>query len=298
MEVARTRSFTRAADTLNMSQPALSAQLRELERQLGFTLFERSSRRVELSREGMLFLGNAQRLILETEWATQAALEIRGRPLRIGVAHHSQLIAQRTALTDGFLAAHPDARVKVHARDPRQLLDELGRDAIDVAIMLEVVGAGTGSLVERAPAGTQRLAIGRLPLGVAVPRDHRWACDATIDPAQLAGERIITFSRTHGVAVVESVIGSFGAHGAIMIHAPEGDVLSAMRHAASRGLACVDIGWFDPGLAGPGAERLVARPVDWPVATELVVRWNSSSRNDAVRRFADHAEAFARPVWP
>ena len=84
LTVAEERSFTRAAQLLHVSQPALSAQIREFERRLGFALFQRTSRRVELTAEGRLFLGNARRMVAEASWANQAAREIRDNELRIG----------------------------------------------------------------------------------------------------------------------------------------------------------------------------------------------------------------------
>ena len=82
--IADELSFTRASSLLNVSQPALSARIREFERRLGFALFFRTSRRVKLTPEGRLYLGNARRMVKEVAWASQAAREIRDNDLRIG----------------------------------------------------------------------------------------------------------------------------------------------------------------------------------------------------------------------
>ena len=74
--VADELSFTRASALLNVSQPALSARIREFERRLGFALFSRTSRRVELTVEGRLFLANARRMVMEASWASRAAREM------------------------------------------------------------------------------------------------------------------------------------------------------------------------------------------------------------------------------
>ncbi len=93
--VAELGSFRRAADQVGISQPALSAQIREMERQFGFDLFARTSRHVTLTGEGRLFLARARGLVLETEWMNPAARAIRSDELRIGAAHHSAQIAER-----------------------------------------------------------------------------------------------------------------------------------------------------------------------------------------------------------
>src|SRR2546423_10683209 len=84
--VADQMSFTRASQLLNVSQPALSARIRELERRLGFALFCRNSRKVELTAEGRLFLANARRMVTEASSAVRAAREIRDNELRIEIA--------------------------------------------------------------------------------------------------------------------------------------------------------------------------------------------------------------------
>lgn len=53
LTVAREASFSRAADALYMSQPTLSRQIRDLEEELGTTLFVRTNRNVTLTRDGM-----------------------------------------------------------------------------------------------------------------------------------------------------------------------------------------------------------------------------------------------------
>ena len=73
VQIADSGSFTRAAEALHISQPALSAQIRELERLLGFALFHRPNRRVLLTAEGRIFLDYARRLIMETDWINKSA---------------------------------------------------------------------------------------------------------------------------------------------------------------------------------------------------------------------------------
>ena len=78
LAVAEKQSFTAAADTLYISQSALSQQIRQLEHQLGFQLFDRSTRQVTLTEAGRSFYRNAQQLLdqlsLEYNRARQAAI--------------------------------------------------------------------------------------------------------------------------------------------------------------------------------------------------------------------------------
>src|SRR3954454_9159056 len=61
--VARELHFTRAAEELQIAQPALSQQIRKLERQLGIALFERNNHRVELTPAGAALLEHAERIL-------------------------------------------------------------------------------------------------------------------------------------------------------------------------------------------------------------------------------------------
>jgi DNA-binding transcriptional LysR family regulator len=84
--VAELRSFTRAATKLNLSQPALSGQIHDLERRLSFELFKRTSQSVELTGEGSLLLPYAKHIVCETELINRAARDIKSNALRLGAA--------------------------------------------------------------------------------------------------------------------------------------------------------------------------------------------------------------------
>src|SRR5439155_26390172 len=71
--VAEELHYGRAAERLRITQPALSRQIRDLERALGVTLFDRISRRVALSRAGQAVLGQARRALTESDRAVPLA---------------------------------------------------------------------------------------------------------------------------------------------------------------------------------------------------------------------------------
>ena len=71
--VAEELHYGRAAERLHITQPALSRQIRDLERALGVTLFDRTSRRVVLSQAGRAVLGQARRALTESDRAVRLA---------------------------------------------------------------------------------------------------------------------------------------------------------------------------------------------------------------------------------
>lgn len=289
--VAEHGSFSRAAEALNISQPALSAQLRELERQLGFALFHRTTRRVTLTREGRIFLDYARRMVVESEWMWRSVREIRGRPLLIGVPHHSYLMPDRVALTDSFIAAHADNPVRIVTRHPRQLVEELGQDVLDAVVMLAVSGADGHLAFDHRPTDLHSVPIGRRDVTLAVPAGHALANRSCLTAADLAGEIVLIFSRTHGVGIAEAVTRGLMALGTDVRHAPEEDAASVLRHAARTGALCVDLGWFVQPVAE--ADRLPMRSikVDWPLATDLLLLHRADAKPDTLR-FVEHCHGW------
>src|SRR5919202_4669249 len=89
LAVAEELNFTRAAERLHVAQPALSAQIRQLETQLGCGLFERTTRKVELTPEGRVLAEDAREIIARADHAVA----------RVGAAARGE----RGVLSIGFL---------------------------------------------------------------------------------------------------------------------------------------------------------------------------------------------------
>lgn len=271
--VADTGSFSRAAQMLHVSQPALSAQIKEFERRLGFALFARTSRSVTLTAEGRLFIDRARRLVTETEWAANAAREIRTNRLRIGAAHHTADIAERNALIDGFMRDAPDVPLRVLRRSPAQLPDDLERGDIDVAILLDFAEGD-----EPDDRGAACWTIAERPIGLWVPQDHPLSahCPVAVPVAALRDLPVGMIDRSHGVGVAEGAARLLVQAGAVSRTLPEGDARSVLRQCRQLGLCAIDLGWFGPG--GRAVEG-------WTARTRLVALARPGDRREGADRF-------------
>ena len=182
--VADQMSFTRASQLLNVSQPALSARIRELERRLGFALFCRNSRKVELTAEGRLFLANARRMVTEASSAVRAAREIRDNELRIGTPFYTQHIWERRDLIDRLITQHAKIRLRVFDKAHARNYGDLLRKEIDLALLIEPsdASAAKNDIATEAdwPDGLERLSIGERRLALQIPVEYPWSSEAEV----------------------------------------------------------------------------------------------------------------------
>ncbi len=128
--------FTRAAETLDVSQPTLSLQIRELERELGTPLFDRVGRTVRLTEAGSLFRHYAIRALREVEAGQGALADLQGvrrGVVRVGVTHSfsARLIPRAVAR---FRLAHPEVAVVVEKTSGRAVEHALAAGSINLGI--------------------------------------------------------------------------------------------------------------------------------------------------------------------
>jgi DNA-binding transcriptional LysR family regulator len=133
--LANERHFGRAAEECGISQPTLSAAIRQLEDQLGVMLVQRGSRFQGLTPEGQRVLEWARRIVGDTR-----TMRDEMRAARKGLAGHIRLASIPTALamiprlTEPFQAKHPDVTFSVVSRNSLQVLSQLDNFEIDAGI--------------------------------------------------------------------------------------------------------------------------------------------------------------------
>ena len=128
--------FTRAAEALDVSQPTLSLQIRELERELGVPLFDRVGRSVRLTEAGEVFRRHAVRALREVEAGQGALADLRGvrrGTVRVGVTHSfsARLIPLAVAR---FRTEHPAVGVVVEKTSGRAVEQALVSGSINLGI--------------------------------------------------------------------------------------------------------------------------------------------------------------------
>ena len=170
--------FGRAAERLFLSQPALSQQIRALEKRLGVELLRRSSRRVELTAAGQALVPEVRDLVAAMtrlqRLATAYAREVRGH-LTIGAIGGEAAMPYMVAILAELAARHPAVTVEMRAVDLVGQFDAFTRGEIDAAFLRPPL-----------PPGLQGLHLATEPRVACLPADDPLVEQAPLTLAQLA----------------------------------------------------------------------------------------------------------------
>jgi DNA-binding transcriptional LysR family regulator len=133
--LARARHFGRAAEELGITQPTLSAALKQLEDQLGVLLVQRGSRFQGLTPEGEQVLGWARRIVADTRTMREEMRAARhGLSGRLRIAAIPTALAMIPRLTTPFRQKHPGVTFSVLSRTSIEVLSLIGNLDVDVGI--------------------------------------------------------------------------------------------------------------------------------------------------------------------
>lgn len=206
--VAEERSFTRAAQRLHIVQSAVSASIRTLERDLGTSLFDRTTQRVELTDAGATLLPQARRILAEVAAARELVADVRSGlrgSLTIGTMQAlSAGPIDLARLLGDFRASHPllEIRLRYAAGGSAELAELLRDGRLDVAVV---------SLPDAQPAGIALSAMTSEPMVLVTPPAHRLARRRSVRLADLSGQPFIDHPSGWGTRM--SVDRAFSAAG-------------------------------------------------------------------------------------
>ena len=136
-EVADSASFSRAAENLHLSQPAVSKRIAALENQLGKSLFDRIGREVHLTEAGTALLPYAQRVIREIEDGRRAVDQLSSRiagRLSIGTSHHIGLHRLPPVLR-AYVHKYPDVDLDIHFMDSEEACLAVEQGKLELGIV-------------------------------------------------------------------------------------------------------------------------------------------------------------------
>lgn len=207
LSVSKERSFTKAAKRLNISQSAVSEQVKLLEEEIGFELFNRTSRGIEPTDRGRTFLYESERVMGDLLSLTDTARRLRGElfdTLNIGMGSGmAQIFIPR--IFGNLKNDLPGVRLEVSTAPSRNIFSELHEERIDVGIAIE-------SDPDRLPAGLMFERLIDAEMVLIVPPKHALArAKQPVDIGRLVAEPFIMSELTVGYGqVVFSVFTDLG----------------------------------------------------------------------------------------
>jgi DNA-binding transcriptional LysR family regulator len=283
LTVVEETSFTRAAEILHVTQPALSHQIKALETSVGGALLERLPRGVRLTAMGRAFLPHAERAVrsaAQARRAARAAAGAQGGELHIAAVH---------SVAVGIL---PDVFARWHATHPRVLL-HLHEYATSQALQEEVERGTADLAVGPAPAhwpGTVE-PVGEEEIVLAVPFDDRFAGRTTVTLPELADRAWIRCAMepvVHGERFLDWACGQAGFTPRTAVWTEH--TSTAVRMAAAGVGVCVAPSHIVRGAVGEDCVLLAPDPA-WKRAMTVFARVPPTG---AARAFVE----LLRKTWP
>lgn len=196
--VAEELHFGQAAERLHMTQPPLSQQIRQLEEELGFDLFYRTKRTVQLTEAGVVFLQDCQRLLRQLEQAVQGARQIgRGETGQLVVGFVSSATYNVLPhILRQFRGQLPEVNLELHELTTDQQVQWLRDGRLDVGFVRPPVDESE----------LQQMTIWQEPLVVSLPDQHPLAHQDPISVRSLANESFILFPRALAPGLYDAII--------------------------------------------------------------------------------------------
>lgn len=211
--IARSRSFSRSALELGVSQPWLSARIKRLEERLSCKLFLRTTRQIELTSEARQLLPAAEALANSATACEITARDLRGnagRRIKIGSPPYASHVSRRIGLIEQF-AAVTRAVIELDIGWSRYLLDHLRRGDLDAAFIIETIDT---DWLEVMPFCTLQ------PSLIAKTTDPL-ANSRIVTPHDMAGRDIGVFTRNLNPAFFDTLFTPLLTAGAKLIELPE-----------------------------------------------------------------------------
>ncbi|MEV0623466.1 LysR family transcriptional regulator [Nonomuraea sp. NPDC050404] len=276
LAVASRRSFTQAARDVSVVQSSLSASIRQLERELGATLFDRTTRRVELSPAGRALLPIARNILAEARSAKAEISAVQGLlrgQVSLGTIQMLTWVDLPQALAL-FRKAHPGIEISLLEAPVDEMIEALRSGGLDLAYL----ACGP----EELPAALTVIDSDTEPLAVATGRDHPLAEQAGVRLADLEAESFVEFQAGTGLqTVVDRLCLDAGLNRRIVLRTTQLELLvSLVRHGL--GIAILPV-----GVAQEAGLTTIPILGDRAVRTVALVTRAGHDSNPAVRALLD-----------
>jgi DNA-binding transcriptional LysR family regulator len=183
LEIVRLKSFSKAAQTCYRTQPAISAQVRQLELELNATLFERYGTRISLTVAGRIFAEHAEQILALRKQAQDAINELERVP-------RGELVIAANEATCIYVLPGVFAEFKKQFPNVQLLVDRSYGTRVVQAVLDNLADFGITQL----PVQEKKLQVVRIhsdEIKLLIPANHRLASASRVLPSDMVGEQIL-----------------------------------------------------------------------------------------------------------
>lgn len=280
-------SVTKAAAALGVSQPAVSRALADLERSLGFPLFERRGGRLTATQDGVLFHEQ-----IEQHFITLDAIERVGssiEALRVGRLR----IAAMQSMANGVVPMAVADFAKAHANIP-VILDGRARSWVIERVAAAEVDLGVGTLPVD-DAGVDTSVIATLPAVAVLPIDHPMADRGEITARDLAGDRFVTFPKSSQFRLhLDSIFREAGIDREPMIEVHSSEAVAMV---VGRGCGVSVTNPFALDLTYDSRIKLIPFAPAYPISLAVMLPSGRTPSRPA-EAFIDALKGVVTQIWP
>ena len=281
-------SFKKAADSLYVTQPAVSLQVQNLEKQLEVTIFDRGGRKAELTEAGQLLLKYCERILSDCEEACRALEDLqnlKGGSLVVGASQTTgtYLMPRMIGL---FRDKYPDVSVQLEIHSTRRTGWSVANGQIDLGIIGGELPAELNDLLEVVPYTTDELAL-------VIPKNHHLANQKELIKEDLYKLGFIGLdSKSTTRKVVDKLLANSGLDVQRLRIDMELNSLEAIKNAVQSGLGAS----FLPVVSIE--KELEAGTVHKPFIGDLDVHRQLKLISNPARYKSRAAEAFRKDILP
>ena len=278
---AEEENISRVASKLHISQPGISRQIRNLEEEIGFPLFQRKGKSVQLTVAGKILFRETRHILERIESAVQkarASLGSRG-DIRVGFVPLGTMKILSRAL-NAFRDRYPGVRVTLRDHSAEEMLPLVVKKKIDVALTLPP---------RKLPHELCMKELARYPACVAVGTRHPLAKEKVVSLYQMASEPLAALERKGYPLYHEYVGRMFAAIGCKPRISSEHDSETTMMAAVEGGHEFTLLPNCVRNVAGPRLKLLKLRPALDPWV--YVALWRKDSETESMRAFIAGAES-------
>lgn len=288
--VAEELNFQRAAARLNVTQPALWRQVRELERDVGVRLFARGRVGIELTQAGRVYLDDVRRIIAALDDARGRAQRVAGG--QVGKLHiaFNEIAARARCLPrffQAFRTRYPAVELQLSVMMSQRQMEALDRGEIDAGFLFHRP-ATAATLDHRHILSDDHV--------IALPRDHRLSPAPRIRLSDLADEPLIMPSPLLNKALHDRVMSACLAGGLVPNIIQHADNENTLLNMVAAGLG---VAFVNTSCQGRNAREVMFRQVaDFSVPVQLDLVWQRAAVSPPLLHFISLVEGMASEPMP